>query len=335
MRKLARIEKIRSLDPIPGADNIEVATIQSWKVVTQKGLHKIDDEVVYCEIDSFLPVKPEFEFLRKGNFRKLADGSEGFRLKTIKLRGQISQGLILPKSILGDLAGSFSVGDEVTDTLGIVKFEPPIPACLEGEAKGLFPGFIPKTDEERVQNLTDRYHEFLLEEFYVTEKLDGTSATYYLRDGDFGVCSRGLDLLYKETNSFWKVAKNLNIEEKLRAVNRNIAIQGELIGEGIQGNLYKLFGPTLRVFNVFDIDTYQYLPFDEFVKFAEEWNLTTVPILDANFKLPDSVDDLLKFAEAPSVLNPAQSREGIVLRSKGENRISFKAISNKFLEKHE
>lgn len=335
MRKLSRIEKIRSLDIIPGADNIEVATIQSWKVVTQKGLHKIDDEVIFCEIDCFLPVREEFEFLRKSCYRTMADGSEGFRLKTIALRGQISQGLILPKSILGESASKFSVGDEVTDALGIVKFEPPIPACLEGEVKGMFPGFIPKTDEERIQNLTDRYQEFLLEEFYVTEKLDGTSATYYFRDGEFGVCSRGLDLLESETNSFWKVARALKIEESLRALNKNVAIQGELIGEGIQGNLYKLTGQTLRVFNVFDIDTYQYFPFYEFKKFVEERNLTTVPILELNFKLHDSIDDLLKFAEGDSVLNSKQTREGIVLRSKGENRISFKVISNKFLKTNE
>lgn len=335
MRKLARIETIRNIEPIPGADNIEVATVQSWKIVTQKGLHKINDEIIYCELDSFLPVRPEFEFLRKSCYRKMADGSEGFRLKTMKLRGQISQGLILPKSILGESSSKFSVGDEVTGQLGIVKYEPPIPACLAGEVKGMFPGFIPKTDEERIQNLTDRYQEFLTEEFYVTEKLDGASATYYLRDGEFGACSRGLDLKETDNNSFWKIARLLKIEEGLRAMNKNLAIQGELIGEGIQGNLYKLKGQTLRVFNVFDIDAYEYLPFDEFVKVVEDLNLTTVPILETNFKLQENVQDLIASAESASVVNQAQSREGIVLRSKGKNRISFKVISNKFLEKHE
>ena len=335
MRKLARIETIRNIEPIPGADNIEVATVQSWKIVTKKGLHKINDEIIYCELDSFLPVRPEFEFLRKSCYRKMADGNEGFRLKTIKLRGQISQGLIMPKSLLGDIIGEFKVGDEVTQVLGITKFEPPITACLEGEINGFFPSFIPVTDEERVQNLTDKYGEFMKHEFYVTEKLDGTSATYYLRDGVFGVCSRGLDLKESEKNSFWKVARNLGIEEGLRSLNKNVAIQGELIGEGIQGNLYKLKGQTLRVFNVFDIDTYQYVPFKDFVQTVEKLNLTTVPVLDENFKLPENIENLLSFSEGESTLNSLQTREGIVLKSKGENRISFKVISNKFLAKHE
>lgn len=331
MRKLARIEKIRSIDPIPNADKIEVATVQSWKVVSEKGLHKVGDEVIYCEIDSFLPIKDEFEFLRKSSYKKMADDSEGFRLKTIKLRGQVSQGLLLPKNILGENASKFTVGDEVTELLGIIKYEPPIPACLAGEVKGMFPSFIPKTDEERIQNLTDQYPEFLHNEFYVTEKLDGSSATYYLNNGDFGACSRGLDLKESENNSFWKVARNLKIEEGLRSLNMNIAIQGELIGEGIQDNPYKLKGQTVRVFNVFDIDKYEYVSFDEFIKVTEQLKLLTVPILDTKFKLPKTVDELLQFAEGDSQLNSSQTREGIVLRTKNVNRISFKVISNKFL----
>lgn len=335
MRKLARIEKIREINPIKNADAIEVATVQSWKVVAEKNLHQPGDEVIYCEIDSLLPIRPEFEFLRKSSYKKLENGTEGFRLRTVKLRGQVSQGLLLPKKILGDRANEFTVGDEVTELLGIIKYEPPIPACLSGQIRGLFPSFIPKTDEERIQNLTDQYDEFKKHIFYVTEKLDGTSATFFLNNGDFGVCSRGLDLVEDLNNSFWKVARELQIEEKLRNLGRNLSLQGELIGEGIQSNLYKLKGQHFRIFNVFDIDKYEYLSYKEFIDLSNELKLTVVPIIDEEFNLPETIEQLLAYADAKSKLNLDQDREGVVIRTKGENRVSFKVISNKFLEKHE
>ncbi len=215
-RKLATIRKITNITPIEGADKIELVTVGGWKVVAAKDVnHKIGDLVVYCEIDSFLPIKEEFEFLRKSSYKKLSDGTEGFRLKTIKLRGQVSQGLILPIKELSIFqfasSSNLSEGDDVTDILGITKYEPPIPAELAGKVKGGFPHFIPKTDEERVQNLSKEYDEWKLQskhKFYVTEKLDGSSATYYIKDGVFGVCSRNLELLETEGNTFWKVARD-------------------------------------------------------------------------------------------------------------------------------
>ena len=209
-RKLASIRKISNIQPIEGADKIELVTVDGWKVVVAKDVgHKIGDLVIYCEIDSFLPIKPEFEFLRKSSYKKMGD-QEGFRLKTIKLRGVTSQGLILPLSVLegddemkigiskqpwGDQLqlGPYDntlvleVGADVTEHLGIVKYEPPIPAELAGKVKGLFPSFLRKTDEERIQNLSDQYDELKTHTYYVTEKLDGSSATFYYNDGVFGV----------------------------------------------------------------------------------------------------------------------------------------------------
>jgi len=237
-RKLATVRRISDIKPINGADMIELAVVDGWKVVVAKNAnHKIGDMVIYCEVDSFLPIKPEYEFLRKSSYKKMGD-EEGFRLRTLKLKGVISQGLILPLSVLNPPSTNIYVepfeGLDVTRMLGIVKYEPPIPAELAGKVKGSFPSFLVKTNEERCQNLSEEYQEWKFKsnhKFYATEKLDGSSATFYFKDGEFGVCSRNLELLETEGNTFWKVARELKIEEKLREFGRNIAIQGELIGE--------------------------------------------------------------------------------------------------------
>jgi RNA ligase (TIGR02306 family) len=332
-RKLATVKRITDLRPIENADMIELASIGGWNVVVAKNVgHKVGDLVIYCEIDSFLPVREEFEFLRKSSYKKMGD-QEGFRLKTIRLRGQVSQGLILPMSVFGDFGWTAYEGLDVTERLGIVKYEPPIPAELAGKVKGGFPSFIPKTDEERVQNLTSEYDGWRFQskhQFYVTEKLDGSSATFYFKDGVFGVCSRNLELLETEGNTFWKVARQLKLEEWLGTHETNYSIQGELIGESVQGNPYKIKGQTVRFYNAFNIDTQEYLGFPDFIKLIDSMGLETVPVLDINFMLPDTVEELLKYADAKSTLNPNFDREGVVIRSL-DRTISFKVISNKFL----
>ena len=333
-RKLASIRKISDLSPIEGADKIELATIDGWKVVVAKDVnHKVGDLIVYCEVDSFLPIREEFEFLRKSSYKKMADGNEGFRLKTIKLRGQISQGLIVPLDVLlkcGVSSDDVYEGLDVTGTLGIVKYEPPIPAQLAGMVKGNFPSFLKKTDEERVQNLTKEYAIYSLDKFYVTEKLDGSSVTYYVKDGVFGVCSRNLDLLEDENNSMWKFAIESGLRDRLVGLGKNLAVQGEIIGEGIQGNPYQRIGQTVRIFNGFDIDKYDYLSLSELIELVKTLEVKTVPILDLDFTLPDTIDELLLTAEGKSILNIKTEREGLVIRSH-DRKISFKAISNKFL----
>lgn len=358
-RKLASIRKIKELLLIEGADAIEVAVVDGWKVVTKKGEFKPGDLCVYFEIDSFLPIEEDFEFLRKSSYKKMGD-LEGFRLKTIKLKGQVSQGLCLPLSILEndsdmkigisqqpwgdqlqlgpwDDAILIEEGTDVTDYLHVLKYEPPIPAELSGKVKGGFPSFLQKTDEERVQNIEEQYLKLNFRsdhKFYVTEKLDGSSATFYFRNGEFGVCSRNLELLETPDNTFWKVAREQKIEEKLAPLGMNICLQGELIGEGIQGNPYKIKGHTVKFFNAFDIDNHKKFVMREFVELMEKLEFDYVPFLALDFMLPHTIEGMLQWAEGKSALNSNTEREGVVIRSY-DMSISFKAISNKFLLKNE
>jgi RNA ligase (TIGR02306 family) len=143
MRKLATVRKVNEIRPIDGADMIVLAVVDGWKCVVKKDEFRLGDLAVYCEIDSFLPIREEFEFLRKSSFKRM-DDKEGFRLRTVKLRGQISQGLLLPISILNRKA---EFGEDVTEELGIEKYEPPTPTCLSGKVIGPFPVTVQKTDE--------------------------------------------------------------------------------------------------------------------------------------------------------------------------------------------
>ena len=339
MRKLATIRKIDALRPIPDADAIECAVIGGWTAVVKKGEFEAGDLAVYCEIDSWIPhsLAP---FLSKGKEPRVFDGIQGERLRTMKLRGQLSQGLLLPMSILTMVDSELFEGLDVSFPLGIVKYEAPIPAQLAGEVKGMFPGWIQKTDQERVQNLTEEFDHWLREQhvWEVTEKLDGSSMTVYLRDGEFGVCSRNLELKPSETNSLWKVAVRNDLELKLRRADRNLALQGELIGEGIQGNPYKQKAQEFFLFDIYDIDASKYLTPAERNAFVEEHNIKHVPVLAFGAELWDtlginSIDNILKFAEGKSVMGMIGcEREGLVFKSKAM-QCSFKAISNKFLLK--
>jgi RNA ligase (TIGR02306 family) len=333
MRKLASIQRIKALEPIEGADAIEKATVLGWELVVKKGEFKTGDLVVYCEIDSILPDRPEYEFLKP----------RGMRIRTIRLRGQVSQGICFPLSVLPkDFV--LEEGADCTEALGVVKYEPPIPAQLAGLVKGHFPSFIPKTDETRVQVLQDVLDKYQGETCYIAEKLDGSSVTYFFRDGEFGVCSRNLELLEDSENTLWKVANDLNLPLKLQLLGKNIALQGELIGEGIQGNKLKIRGQTVRFFNVFDIDRFRYLGLEDFTTTLQELELDSVPILSTDFVLDQNIPALVALATVKSVLNPEAWAEGIVIRPLQEkrdtimdgvlSRVSFKVINPEFLLKY-
>jgi RNA ligase (TIGR02306 family) len=339
MRKLATIRKIDTLTPIEGADAIECATVGGWKVVAQKGLYKEGDLAVYFEIDSWIPttIAP---FLSKGKEPREFEGVKGERLKTIKLRGQISQGLLMPLKeigevlglqIYGELYGDFEDGYDMTDLLGIKKWEKPINAQLAGVCKGNFPTLIPKTDQERVQNLKKEIEVCHHIMFEVTEKLEGSSMTVYQIKGEFGVCSRNMDLKETEGNSFWATARKDNIQEKMMEVDPywDFAIQGELVGPGIQGNIYGLKEPEFRVFDVYNIQAGEYLTPTAREDLIKRMDLKHVPVLDDAFILNDTVDSLLKLAEGKSRLADTE-REGIVFKAV-DGGITFKAISNKYL----
>ena len=334
-RKMATIRQINEINPINGADAIEVATIDGWKVVIKKGEFKVNDYIVYCEIDSWIPNELA-PFLSKGKEPREYNGVKGERLRTVKLRGQVSQGLVLDRYTVLDKIGQIYVGQDVSELLNIQKYEPPIPACLAGLIKGNFPSFIPKTDQERIQNLKKEFESYKDYKWEVTEKLDGSSCTMYLNDGVFGVCSRNLDLKYDEGNTFWKMAIAYDVEEKLKDFGKNIAIQGEVIGEGIQGNPYKIKGQKFFVYDIYDINEGEYLDAQTREETVAILDLKHVPVFGMLNKIPVdfSIDTLLELAENKSELNPNTEREGLVFKCYNDTSISFKVISNKFLFKY-
>lgn len=360
MRKLAHIEEIVDIKPIEGADRIEIATVLGWQVVVKKGEFKVGDKVCYIEIDSIVPEKPEFEFLRD---RK-------FKVKTIKLRKQISQGLIVPLTTLPK--NKYNVGDDVTNELGIKQF------ISDGEKEGRgiatrkpktkltkymmkyewfrnlynkkykpqskkFPEWIFKTDENRLQNIPDILKD-KSQKYYSTIKMDGSSLTLAVKDKEFVICSRNVRLSDKKNSdsNFVKLAHQINYKEVLTKIKKSfnaksVIIQGEMCGTGIQGNKYDITGLNLFVFNLI-IDNKKY-PTYEIRKIFEENQiaLMTVPLVTENVKgdclyiLPDTIEEMLERAKGDS-LYYSTIREGIVVRSEDQS-ISFKVINNEFLLK--
>lgn len=340
-RKLVTKRIISSIEPIPNADNIEVAKVDGWKVIVRKNDFKVGQECLYFEIDSFLPDGvPAWQFLVDKSSIIFND-EKGHVLRTIKLRNQISQGLILPvDSVTND------------DISKVFKYEKEIPASLKGLIKGKFPHFIPKTYQERCQNIVDEILNDYSTEYYVTIKMDGRSFTAYSHNGKVGVCSRNLEFKLEgnDDNLYVKMFMGSGLSEKLATLG-NYAIQGELIGPGIRGNKEKLSNNQLFIFDIFDIDNQKYLlP----IELHEFWNkhlkdlkkVHLVPIpTDGIFKYANilslksfekltgeklTIEKLLELAEGPSFKH--KTREGLVFKAMDKN-FSFKVISNLFLLK--
>ncbi len=331
---MASIRRIDDIVPIEGADAIECAVLGGWKVVVKKGEFTVGNLAVYCEIDSWIPTELA-PFLSKGKEPREFEGIKGERLRTVKLRGQLSQGLLLPlEPTCANIESELFEGLDVSVPLNIVKWEAPVNAQLAGQVKGNFPSSIPKTDQERVQNLTKEikaaFDNNLL--FELTEKLEGSSMTCYLIEQEFGVCSRNLDLKRNDDNTLWKVAIEDKIELKMRIAGLdNHAIQGELVGPGIQGNIYKLSKPMFFVFDIYDIKKGAYMNPVERQAMIKVLQLNHVPILTNDKDLGiGTVDELLVWAEGKSFLNGKQEREGIVFKQI-DGGMTFKAISNKYL----
>ena len=359
-RKLAHIEKIEWIQPIKGKDRIVLAGILGWTVIVQKSEYKVGDKVVFCEIDSVFPEKPEFEFLR----------SKKYRIKTMKLGDVFSQGICFPMSILPE--GYYKIGDDVTDIIGITQYEGTMDEIVDStgsdekrvaekypkflmqykwfrnmvftkhRVKG-FPTFISKTDESRIQNTP-----FYLNmdcSFVATEKVDGQSGTFTLQrvetkhfwsknTYDFAVCSRSLRKWKKDKSSYWMVAKKYNLESvlyKLIGDNEWVAIQGECIAPDVQKNKYNVAEPDLYVFNLIyptgRVDSINAK------RLIEEQGLKFVPIIDEEIKIKGmSVAEILEYANGKSKIYDTL-REGIVFRSM-DGKHSFKAVSPEFLIKH-
>jgi RNA ligase (TIGR02306 family) len=375
MRKMASIRTIKELRPILGADKIELAIIDGWQVVVKKGEHQPGEQVVYLEIDSWVPTEVA-PFLTKGAKEpREFEGVKGERLKTIKLRGEVSQGLVLPLNVIpreafdsinalcrietlsGDEIYSGWDGWDVTDVLGVKKWEKAVAANMRGNARRYFPAFIQKTDQERIQNmlrtLEARHAKDPHEVYEVTLKLDGSSTTFYVHPNEetgeveTGVCSRNLELKTDESNAeniFVQKYHALQIDQRLKefyaAKGRSIAIQGELWGAGINGNWEGIDKINFSVFDVFDCDKYKYVDaptrydvLQALGGFLEEPQ-PHAPLIDRGTLRAlglDSlkIEDFLKYADRPSLHN--KTAEGVVFKSLKDPNFSFKVINNNYL----
>lgn len=353
MRKLASVQRIEWIRPIEGKDKIALYGILGWSVICQKTIGNVGDLVVYCEVDSVLPEREEFEFLR----------SKKFHIKTMKMSGVISQGICFPMSILPEKKGGYKVGDDVTDIIGVTEFAEVVddPVVLANnkkknplmrfelyrklfgkkKAKDSFPTeYISKTDETRIQS-APWYLEDKDTKWVATEKVDGTSGTFLLvrkknlfkKDRfEYMVCSRNRRLLVNDGSVYWQVSDKYMIKEKLMNMIGDrewIAIQGECIAPKVQKNKYGVSEPHMYVFNLLT-------PKGRWGSVAARDYLGTrgfdfVPIVDEDFKLPDTVDEMLEIAHGKSMLADTL-REGLVVRS-CEGIMSFKAVDPKFLLK--
>lgn len=368
MRKLATIQKVQALHEIKGADFIEICQINGWQCITKKGEVKVNDLVVYFEIDSFLPDNDYFSFLPK---KITYEGKQGHRLKTIKLKKVLSQGLVLPLSHFRNHLSSLTnmiEGDDVTEILDVIKYDPESQVYTgkaglkSGKSRGSFPTFIPKTNQERIQNLTTYFSTLVDEEFEETLKLDGSSMTCYKiihtptlwervksifgikhKAYHFGVCSRNLELkptannrlvfdnqgkesIYDQSD-FWTAAYKYKLEDKLPT---GYAVQGELIGPKIQDNQEKVKELEFYCFDVYNIFTGEYLQPLERREFCTFHQIQHVPVISLNAKpLQLGLEGLLKHVEGES-MNPGTVSEGRVYKHISKP-ITFKAISNKYL----
>jgi RNA ligase (TIGR02306 family) len=329
-RKLVSIQVVESLAPIEGADQIEQARVMGWTVVVKKGEFRPGDACVFFEIDSILPASaPWAEFMKP----------RGYRVRTLKLRGVLSQGLALPTAILGGDVPEFGV--DIRDRLGVTKYEPVLPDARE--VAGAFPALVPKTDEIRLQSALGVLDEIRGREFYVSTKLDGTSATFFKSPGgEFIACSRNWALA-KGPNPVWRVAERYGLAERLP---EGIAIQGEICGPGIQKNRLGLSEVDVFFFNVYDARASRHLDFTEFLAFCRDHGLRTVPIErevrgEEARTFEHTLDRWLEAARG--IYAGTKSRkEGIVVRPLVEapsvtlgGRLSFKVINNDFLLKDE
>lgn len=360
MRNLASIQRVTKINPIENADSICVANILGWQIVCRIGEVKEGDLVVYAEIDSIIPDLPIFE-----DIKKITNGT--MRIRTVRMRGQVSQGICFPLSILENFGtmtlegGSYFVKDntgnerdnwflhegaDVTDLIGIKKHEDVLPKELLGKSKGYMPSQIPKSDIYRVQTMQDVLNKYEGTLCYETEKVDGESITFYLKEDIFGVCSKIVDFIDTEDSVHWKMARQYGVEENLRAYSKvkgknlgyNYSIQGEIIGEGIRSNKYKIKGQKVLIYNIFNIDKHRYLNYEEFIMTAGVLGLETVPVINDRLVLSNDIKELVALSNGRSLLYDTK-REGIVVTPLIEindiiGRVIIKIISPEFLIKH-
>ena len=364
-RKLASIQKIKAIKPIEGADRIEIVQVLNWDCVATKGQHQIGDMVIYFEIDSLLPDIPAFEFLRGSSWLQKLNK---YKIRTHKFRGQISQGLVIPVSQLKEIYQqinpkedyypmNYTEGADLTEILGIEKYEPPVSNGPLGEIIS-HEWYVPKTDEERIQvcaeNVLPEYMKVDKNDWYASIKLDGTSCTAGLFEDAFLIGGR--NQWYKGPNMYTETVKKYgDIETKAReyleATGVYVVFQGELCGPGIQSNRLGLKEKEWFIFNVFvsttgKMDSYEKLDLIGMLGMCERFGLKHVPLVNAEDKfdfktgtsIDDTVDKLLyhvdnfRYRTYFEDASPNQVAEGLVFRFNDMTN-SFKVVSNKFLLK--
>lgn len=364
-RKMASIQRIEEVKSIPEADRICAYRVSGWWIVDQVGKYQVGDLIIYCCIDCFIPTTVAPFLTKPGKFPKEYLGVSGERLKTVRLRRQISQGLLLPLPVLifdydvvpGEICVTSEfipdsssgiciidqkdglLGLDVSSVLGILKWEPP-PEFTAANARGNFPSWGKRTDQERVQNLRREVKEWYDADvlWEVTEKINGAPTSCGKFQEEFVVCSRNLSLKLDPENTYVKVADKHNLEEKLKAYY-DILISGELLGPGVQGNRYSIADHDFWVFDVYDPKNGEYVPAGVRYEICDDLGLNHVPVLYRSVTLRelglDSVDKILKFADGKSVMGTVgTAREGVVFKSVG-GEFSFNAVSNEWLLKND
>ena len=343
MRKLASVQEIWKIEPIEGADKIELAHVLGWQCVINKGQFKPKDKAIYFEIDSFLPVQAEFEFLRKSSYVKSTCLGEGFRLRTMKFRGHLSQGLLLPLSVFTQLH-DLSIGDDLTEVLGIRKWEEEERITTEGTIIGGLPRSIPHTEEVRIQANPEILKEFRGLDYYISTKLDGASHSLSLDEEGFHVTSHNCEYSDDGKNGFYNLVKKHGYMQKMEALVKreglcSLAIQGELCAPNIQKNRLKLSVPQWFVFTV--ILDGKRVGLSQMKKVCDELGMCCVPIEEVGTNLPEKypgIEDLLirSDGEYPN----GGKKEGIVIRptepvysTNINGYLSFKVVNNKYLLK--
>ena len=326
MRKMASVQRVLEKKSIVGADLIEAYRVNGWWVVDKKGAYEVGDLVIYCEVDSWIPHTLAPFLTKPGHYPREYLGVEGERLRTVKLKGQLSQGLLLPL-----VEDNSEEGQDFSEILGITKWED-TRYMANMDARGSFPDFIPKTDQERVQNLDRTLEKYFGQSFEVTVKRDGSSLTAFVNGEESGVCSRNVNLKETEDSAFWAAANSLSLIPKILSTGRNLALQGELMSQKIQGNYEKVQGIEWNCFDIYDIDTQEYLLPKERRELCKQLRIPHIKVVEEDFVLCHNVDQLLEMAEGPGV-NAGVKREGLVFKQ-NNGQFSFKAISNSYLLKH-
>ncbi len=311
-RKLCSIQKVTNLEPIEGADRIELAKVLGWQTVVKKGEFKPGDLAIYCEIDSVMPDTADFSWLKSR------------RIKTMKLRGCLSQGLCLPLTYLPE--GQRVIEDmDVTEMLGVEKYDSD-KIILHPGAKGEWPMFLTKSGATRLQSCKTN---LAGKQGYITEKLDGTSATYYQYHGDYGICSRNLELKSTGTSVYHYCAMKHNLFFKLSRLGNNLAIQGEIVGPGIQGNKYGLDEVEFFIYAIYDLDTGKRYSDTILLWLPRYLDIPIVPMVHTGY-IPSGLYNL---CQMQSKINPDVLAEGIVINIRGHQTM-YKVINPEYLLKH-